>query len=129
MAGSITVTTSVAQTPLGMVSKYSIAWLSTAGGAVSANTFGVRAGELLQVAYIPDGGGTAPTDLYDVTMTDANGVDVLTGTGANLSGTLASVVTPAVSTSFRRYLEAGLLTPVVANAGSAKGGTIVLYIR
>lgn len=126
MAGSITVTTSQASAA---IDKYSIAWVSSAGGAVSANTFSVEAGELVQVWYIPDGGGTQPTDLYDVTMTDANGVDVLGGTGANLSNAAATVAVPAVSTYFRRTLEAGDLTPVVAAAGNAKGGTIVLLVR
>lgn len=125
MAGSITVTTSQA----GSLVKYSIAWLCTAGGAVSANTFSVTAGELVQVGFVPDSGGTQPTDLYDVTLTDPNGIDILGGTGANLSNATASVAVPAVSTYFRRTLEAGAYTPVVANAGNAKGGTIVLLLR
>ena len=125
MAGSITVTTS----KVGGLTKYSIAWLSDASGDVSANTFGVKAGEIIQVGYIPDSGGTQPTDLYDVTMTDENGVDVLTGTGANLSNATSTVAVPAVSTYFRRTLEAGDLTPVVAAAGNAKGGTIVLLVN
>lgn len=125
MAGSITVTTSEA----GKLAKYSIAWTCDAGGAVSANTFNVMAGELVQAGYVPNSGGTQPTDLYDVTLTDPNGIDILGGTGANLSNATASVAVPAVSTYFRRMLEAGSYTPVVANAGNAKGGTIVLLVR
>ncbi|MCC7371652.1 MAG: hypothetical protein IT306_24755 [Chloroflexi bacterium] len=126
MAGSITVTTTQASNA---IDKYSIAWVSDAAGAVSGNTFAVEAGELVQVRYIPDGGGTQPSAAYDVTMTDANGVDVLGGTGADLSQTASTVHVPAVNTYFRRTLEAGNLTPVVANAGNAKGGTIVLLVR
>lgn len=126
MAGSITVTTSRLSNA---VAKYSIAWVSDASGDVSANTFAVKSGELLQVRYVPDSGGTQPTDLYDVTMTDANSVDVLSGTGANLSNATSTTVVPAVSTYFRRTLEAGNLTPVVAAAGNAKGGTITLLVR
>lgn len=126
MAGSITVTTTQASNA---IDKYSIAWVSDASGDVSANTFAVEAGEIVQVGYIPNGGGTQPSDLYDVTMTDANGVDVLGGTGANLSQTTKTVAVPAVSTYFRRTIESGNLTPVVANAGNAKGGTIVLLVR
>lgn len=126
MAGTITVTTSKAAQA---IDKYAIAWVCDASGNVSANTFPVEACELIQVRYTPDGGGTQPTDLYDVTMTDANGIDVLGGTGANLSNAASTHHVPAVSTYFRRTLESGNLTPVVANAGNAKGGTIVLLVR
>lgn len=126
MAGSITVTTSRDANGL---TKYSIAWVCDAAGAVSGNTFSVKAGELVQVGYTPNGGGTQPTDLYDVTMTDPDGADALAGTGANLSNATASKVVPVISTYFRRYLAAGSYTPVVANAGNAKGGTIDLWVR
>lgn len=125
MAGSITVTTS----RVGALSKYSIAWVSDASGDVNGNAFACVAGELVQVRYTPDGGGTQPTDLYDATMTDAQGIDVLGGTGANLSNAASTHAVPAVSTYFRRTLEAGDLTPVVAAAGNAKAGTIVLLVR
>lgn len=125
MAGSITVTT----TRVGPLTRYDIDWLSSAGGAVSANTFSVKTGELVEVRFTPDGGGTQPTDLYDLTMTDADGTDVLAGTGANLSNATATAVVPVISTYFRRQLTAGDLTPVIANAGNAKGGNIVLLVR
>ena len=81
------------------------------------------------MAFTPDGGGTAPTTLYDVTLTDAALVDVLAGVGANLSATLTTVHVPVVGTYFRRTLEAGNLIPVVANAGNAKGGIIAFLLQ
>jgi len=125
MAGSITVTTS----KVGGLTKYSVAWLSDASGVVSANTFNVIAGELQQVTFIPDSGGTQPSDLYDMTLTDADGVDILSGGGANLSNATTTKIVPAISTYFRRTLAAGAYTPVLANAGNAKGGTVVLLVR
>lgn len=130
MAGSITVTSEELRDINGnRVWKYAIDWLSDASGDVSGNTFDLPTGELVEVAYTPDGGATAPTDAYDVTMTDPNGADTLAGTGANLSGTVATVVVPVISTYFRRFVYAGTYTPVVANAGNAKGGLIILLIR
>ncbi|MGE3856992.1 MAG: hypothetical protein AB7G21_08565 [Dehalococcoidia bacterium] len=126
MAGSVTVTTT--ELP-GGITKYSIAWLSDAIGAVSGNAVALKAGTQLQAGFTPDAAGTQPTDAYDATMTDTNGVDILGGTGANLSNATATVAVPAVSTYFRRYLEAGNYTPVIANAGNAKGGTIVLLVQ
>lgn len=121
MAGSIVVTTSDIG---GGVTKYSVAWLSDAAGAVSGNSFDVKRGRLLQTKFVPDGGGTAPTNLYDVTLTDADGADLLVGNGADKSSTVAAWYTPTNPI----ILEGGAVTPVLANAGNAKGGTLVLIV-
>ena len=125
VAGSIT----VAASKVGPLTRYEIDWLSSAGGEVTENTFSAKSGELVEVRFVPDGGGTQPTDAYDLTITDADGTDILAGTGANLSNATATAVVPVISTYFRRHLTAGLLTPTIANAGNAKGGTIVLLVR
>lgn len=106
--------------------KYSVAWLSDAGGAVSANPQTFRSGSLIQIKFIPDGGGTAPTALYDVTLVDANGIDYLGATGANLSATASTQVRVAAPLL---YDGTGTLDLVVANAGISKGGTVQLWIQ
>src|SRR4051812_13185741 len=81
------------------VNRIVLAWVSDAsGGAVSGipTTFPVN-GVLLAVEFVPDGGGTAPTNLYDVTLTDTAGVDVLGGQGANLANNANTVVCPGVA--------------------------------
>lgn len=113
----------------GGITRHRLTWVSDAAGVVSGNAVSLPTGELLQVGYTPDGGGTAPTDLYDLTMTDPDGADALAGTGANLSGTVAAKVVPVISTSFRRWFWSGSYTLVAANAGNAKGGTVDLYMR
>lgn len=131
VAGSITTTTSDLG---GGFTKYSIAWLSSAGGAVTENAVAVRRGHIHQAKFIPDGGGTQPTDLYDLTLLDAisGGVDFLTGIGANLSNANRKIGVPQVgdgTTALQRvFHEGGDLYPTVANAGSAKGGTLVLVV-
>lgn len=129
MAGTVTVTTS---TPRAGVTKYSIAWLSTAGGAVSGNGFAVARGELVQVKFVPDGGGTQPTDAYDITLVDTDSVDVIAGLGANLSNAASTIKIPLFgSSTVQRYYHDGTqnLDLVVANAGAAKGGTVIIWIR
>jgi hypothetical protein len=119
--GTVTVTTS----DLGNgVTKYSAAWVSDAAGVVSGTSFDVRRGRLLQAKFIPSTGGTVPTNLYDVTLTDADGADVLIANGADKSATVASWYSPTNPIQ----LEGGPLTPVIANAGNAKGGTLVLMV-
>lgn len=136
MAGSITVTTSEVAGGAG-VRKYSVAWTSDASGDVSGNTVEIGSGTIIAVEFVPGAGGVQPTDLYDVTFTDAAGINVFddgagASVGANLSNATASHKVPFVGggsvTYVRRWLHGGDYTPVVAAAGNAKQGRIDLYV-
>ena len=125
-AGTLTVTTADVG---GGVTKITLAWVSTAGGAVSGNAFSVPRGEILQVKFVPDAAGTQPSDLYDVTLIDASSIDYLVGAGANLSNATSTVTVPKVNSSFRPFVDGTFtLDLVVANGGAAKGGTVILWI-
>jgi hypothetical protein len=131
VAGSITVTTA----DLGSgYTKYTMAWVCSAGGAVAENPVTFKRGHIHQVKFVPDAGGTQPTDLYDVTLLDAisGGVDYLTGIGADLSNANRKIGVPQVgdgTTALQRvFVEGGDLYPTVASAGNAKGGTIVVVM-
>lgn len=101
-------------------------WLSSAAGAADQATANVYDGVLERVEFIPDGGGTQPTDQYDVTLTDANSVDVLAGLGANLSNAAAVTKTHANGLT---AVAGSKLTLNVTNAGNAKGGVVIVYLR
>lgn len=109
-------------------SQYTCLWTSTAGGAVSGNNFSIRAGYLESIRFVP--GSTTPTDLYDVTLVDSDGTftsgDLLSGTGADRSATVSSVLTfdPRIFEDGSRTLDI-----VVANAGNAKTGKVVILVR
>lgn len=97
-------------------------WLSDAAGAVSGLLSPDVSGKLMCVVFTPDGGGTQPTDLYDVTLVDEDGFDVLQGKGANLSNVNASNVVPLVgdgtTTNQRVALDGVLeLMPETPKAG------------
>jgi hypothetical protein len=111
------------------VTEYQFAWTSTAGGAVSGNTQNVKAGTIVGAKFKPGTSGSQPTDLYDVTLVDADSVDVLVGTGANLSNATTTRAVPHLSTYGKVYFEGGTLDLVVANAGSAKSGTVYLWVK
>jgi len=121
MPGTLTVTN--ASVGNGLV-KYTLDWLSDAGGDVSGNNVDVIPGYVVQVGFNPDGGGTAPTASYDVVLTDPDGIDLLGGAGANLSATATTVV--AVVTPL--HYDGGALDLVVSNAGNAKGGLVLLWV-
>lgn len=131
VAGSVTTTTADIG---GGYAKYTIAWVCSAGGAVSENAVAVQRGHIHQVQFIPDAGGTQPSDQYDATLVDAitGGADFLTGIGANLSNASRKIGVPQVgdgTTALQRvFFEGGNLYPTIANAGAAKGGTIVLVM-
>ena len=116
------------------IRKVSLAWTSDASGDASITTI-KQAGILVGVAFVPGSGGSQPTNLYDVTLTDDNGVDILSGQGANLSNATATRVCPGVP--FKDGTTTGTapiplddtLDLVVAAAGNAKSGTVVLYLR
>lgn len=119
MPGSIQVTSS----DLGQgVTRYAVAWTSDASGNVSGNSFDVKGGRLYQARFLPGSGAGQPTDLYDLTLLDADGIDYLDAAGANLSNVNASV---AANT---RYMPPSTLTPTISNAGISKSGTLVLLI-
>lgn len=122
MAGTVT----VSETTHTSVKRIYWDWLSTAGGAADLVTAAAYDGLLERAVFIPDGGGTQPTDLYDVTITDPDGVDVLAGLGANLSNAATVVKTHADGLT---AVSGQLLTLNVTNAGNAKGGVVILYLR
>ena len=122
MAGTVT-TTEVIH---GSVKKITFTWLSSAGGAADGACAAALNGRVLYVAQIPDSGGTQPTNAYDVTLVDSDGIDVLKGLGADLSN--AANTYKADADGLGAVVES-VLTLHVTNAGNAKGGKTVVFIR
>ena len=136
-AGSVTVTdqnfTDKASRP---IRKISIAWTSDASGDVNGYpTSAFLSGQVVRVVFAPSAGGTQPSNLYDVTLLDGSGLDVLAGQGVNLSNSAASAVVPGVplrdgtTTSVHPCHIDDQLELRVSGAGNAKTGTVVLYVR
>jgi hypothetical protein len=124
LVGTATVTTS-SRSPL-YVYRYRVRWTSSAGGAVSANPFTLTHGKLLQIKFVPDGGGTQPTDLYDVTLVDEDNLDYLGGAGADLSNATPKLIMwdpPVMNHTSQQY------DVVVANAGATKSGYIYIWVQ
>jgi len=106
-----------------------IVWISDGSGDVSGTKTVQVSGVLLGVEFIP---GTGLSDEYVVTVTNANGVDVLMGVGASCSNVATGTGnfrTPLTSDGAYIDLFKAELKPVVAAAGPTKTGTIRLYIK
>ena len=127
MAGTVSITE---QTHTSM-KKVKFEWTSTTGGTASATTTNAYSGQLWK-CIVAGSTVTAPSTGYDVFINDADGYDVLDGLGVNLgagtyqmhassTGTWAAI-SPITAVSSK-------LTLSVADAGNAKKGEVILYIR
>lgn len=124
--GTVTVTSTL---DLGNVARYTLAWTSTAGGAVSGNAL-TLAGRLVQIKFVPNTSTTQPTDLYDVTLVDSDGLDVLTIDGVSYGANLSNATPKLVSFTAPIVLASGsTLDLTIANAGNAKTGTVILWVQ
>lgn len=127
MAGTATVTERNAymSREQGTVKMIKFDWASDTTETVSQVTSYTYNGAILFVATVPDGGGTAPTTLYDVALNNSDGIDVLGGKAANRSAT---------ATEYLNYgsglgaVADGPLTLTVAAAGENKGGLVYILI-
>lgn len=100
-------------------------WESAADGTFSGATTAAFDGKAEGFTTIPDGGGDAPTDNYDITITDADGHDILLGAGANRD----TANTEHVAGTSLAAAAGSTLTINGSNAGNAKKGVAVLWIR
>lgn len=120
---------------VGGVKKILIDWTSDdSTGAVSGTTRKV-VGRLIK--GVTDPGSAAPTDNYDIAVTDEEGADVL----ADSISTLANRDTTNTETAYFNLSDVGtspaklaaypvvcdVLTVAVSNAGNSKTGQIILY--
>ncbi len=121
MAGMVT---TVLELRIGTVKKITFDWLSDdAAGTATGTTAAAYDGKI--ITLITDPGTAAPTDDYDVTVTDADGHDVLVGAGANRD----TANTELVAEALLGAVAVSKLTVNISNAGNAKDGEVILYIR
>ena len=123
--------------------RIAFAWQSDASGNATvtstAGTNGVRTGKVVgtiyKVGFHPGGGDVAPSANYDVKLLDEYGGDVLAGLGADLSNTSSQYKTPMVPATdgtteqLAPTMLSNVLTLNVSNAGNAKSGFVVLYLK
>ena len=120
MAMSVT----IVENPLPGMAVVKMTWVSASDGTGTGTTTYAYTGKLTRAAFDPDGGGTQPSDLYDITITDSDGFDVLNGLGANLSNAANVIKTDNDGLTSC----ASKLTLNLTNAGDTKGGVVVLHI-
>jgi hypothetical protein len=122
----------------GSYSVYNLVWVTGAAGGFTATELSQPIdGIVILVEFIPST-TAAPTTLYDVTLRNSSGIDVLgdtgaaagevfDGAGANLSATVANESMPLLNGNFGAVPVMGKLTVDVLSAGNDKGGTIRIH--
>jgi len=112
---------------------YTLEWTSAANGTLSAAVPQIQ-GTIERIVFLPASDtGETPFNLYDITLLDRDGIDILSGKGANLSNTTVSSVLVTDTTPVLPFATIGLLTLNVAHADSGgagtHSGTIRIYLR
>ena len=138
MAGTVTVTLTKKDKPYDIAGfvEMKIEWVADAAAATVPNTALVSAGDYSAylagrscglAVTIPDG-TTAPTANYDITIEDANGIDMMGGQLTNRSATAKEQVVPKIGDVYGARLCSGIWTFKLANnAVNSAAGTCYLY--
>lgn len=111
----------------GKMGKLTLSWTADASAAtVPAYTTKDFLGFVTMVTTNP--GATAPTDNYDITITDSDGVDIMGGELANRDTTNTEQATPLVGATYRdRHVIGKLTLNISGNAVNSATGTVVIY--
>lgn len=107
------------------VKKIKFVWVSAADGTASGTTSGVYSGEVIRLVTIPASAAVKPTDNYGVVINDEDSTDILMGAGAARD----DANTEQVLASSLGCVANDKLTLGISAAGSAKGGTVIVYIK
>lgn len=117
-------TVTLSETTYSGIRRVKFAWTSDASGNVSGTpTVGVYDGILVACATTPGAGGTQPTS-YGITISDADGNDILCGSGSARSTTATEYIK-----SPQGAVAASVLSIGISAAGASKTGTAYLWIR
>lgn len=105
-------------------------WTSSAGGAASGTSLKIN-GTLLKGVTVPTDGPTAD---YDITLTDSDGADLLSGCADNLEDrhtsnteTIHFNLTDGSAPISSYPVVNSTVTVTVANAGNTKSGVLTIY--
>lgn len=120
MAGTVTLSSNLAAKK-GNVGKAVVAWTSDSNGDADGLNISFN-GNIRRVVTIPDG-SDAPSVDYDIVLDDEDGTDVMAGGLADRHTSNSESVVPTHDTA----VYAGLLLPVISNAGDGKSGVIKIY--
>jgi hypothetical protein len=123
-------TTTITAETHGSVKKVTFDWLSDGAGAVDTTYAKRFSGEVLQVVVVPDGGGTEPTNAYDILIYNQDGADLIGPLVLlNIVNTTTYTKVKATAANILGVLANDKIRIVISGAGDANGGKIMVYFR
>lgn len=117
---------------LNTLAKMTFSWTSDADGAAMITTSDDVQGTIVRITITPSAGDTAPSAAYDMTLTDEDGLEILSTNGANLSATASTHFWPEVLSAAGNpmpVVTASKLTLAVTNAGDGNKGLVKVFIK
>ncbi len=124
MAGIVTLTSHDPPKGEQRIGKIVVDWTSDGSGDADGTDIPFN-GVLRRIETDPDG-VAVPTTLYDIALNTEEGLDLASGVLADRSATVNEQEAPVIGTYFQPAY-AGLLTPVISNAGNAKQGQLTIF--
>lgn len=86
-------------------------------------------GFVFQVAAIP-GNASNPTDQYDITLEDGDGVDIMASALINNGSDTTKVASPVINgTTMQRFVDGKLTLKVSGNSVNEASGTLKVYYK
>lgn len=107
-----------------------LSWTAHTDGTVTSTaTNAVMNGYIILVATNP--GAVAPTTLYDITLTDSDGVDVMGGTLSDRSATASESALPLIGgvAYGGRYVYGSLTLNISNQSVNSATGTVTIYVQ
>jgi len=132
--GTVTVTSAYA--PAGGVTKVTFSWIANAAGAAtipatsSSTEWPVTGRNVGCIAFVDTNpGSTAPTDNYDITLTNADGLDIMGGSLANRDTADTERAAPLIGTFAGCVAETSAFTlNITNNSVNSADGTVIVSI-
>lgn len=127
MAGTVTV--SEISFLESQIYTFTYSWTADAANGSVPATAGPEIEGLVFMA-VTDPGSTAPTALYDITLTDSDGCDVFGGELSDRSATAIEQATPKVGNSYQeRYVKGAMTLNITNNSVNSATGTVKVYVH
>lgn len=139
MAGTLAQTVSQSRNGNLKIWTVNLAWTAGGSGAFTSTALStadvmskVGGLYLFRMKTIPGTSGAAPTDNYDITLLDSDGLDILGGAGANRSTNAIQRAVPRQDDVVELYGPvyadpAGLTLAIAGNSNASATGTVKLY--
>lgn len=131
-AGSVSSTAGRKNAP---VFKYTVRIVAESNGTITDSTSGnpitIEPGLLIQVEFIPDTGGTQPTDLYSIYLRNQYDLDKLKEVGENLSqdrDDSDNIRTPVTTDGGYIYLGDRSYYINATGMGASNAGYVILHV-